>query len=189
MTRVLLFTTIGGLLVVLMGSVQELLGMDLVVVDLPLIVVLYLVSSGRDAGRRGVVTRAPGQLGIGTDWTGGLVAITLGYFADVLGGGIKGLHTLALVIVFLLARRAARHVFLTGPVSTFLIAFVAAVVAGTVAVVVRWMAGVAPSFAVLTVILAQATVTAVAAPPLLRLFGFIDAKLTAERRERRPGLR
>lgn len=183
MTRVLVFTLIGFLFVVLMGSLQELFGMGMVVLDVPLIIVLYMAMSGPGTGlaRRRPRSSLSGQ---GPDMAGGITGLLLGYTCDVLSGGIKGLHCFTLALMFLLFRRAASHVYLTGPFSSVVVTFFASLVAALVGLGIRWIAEVPPSLGSLMVVLAQAVLNAVAAHPLLKLLHFVDNKLSRESAER-----
>jgi rod shape-determining protein MreD len=167
--------------VTLLGPVQQLLRMDMVVFDVPLVIVLYLAMSGRGSG----LGKARFSLtGGGVEWTGGLVAVTLGYISDVLGGGVKGLHCFALVVVFLLAHRAARKVYLAGALPVVVVTFFASLVASLLGLGIRWIGDVVPTLGSLMVILAQALLTAAVSPPLLRLCRIIDARLSGESAER-----
>jgi len=182
-TRVLVFTLIGFLLMVLMGSLQELLGMGMVVLDVPLIIVLYMAMSGPGSGlaRRQPRSTLSGQ---GPDMTGGVTGLLLGYICDVLSGGIKGLHCFTLALMFLFFRRSARHVYLAGPLSSVIVTFVGSLVAGLVGLGIRWIADIPPSMGSLMVMLAQAVLNAAAAHPLLKLLHFIDNKLSRDPAER-----
>lgn len=178
MSRVLCFTLLGFLLVTLMGSFQQLFGMSMVVVDIPLIIVLYLAMAGGGLG--GARSLSGGR----TDWSGGITGILLGYVTDVLGGGIKGLHCFTLALMYLLCRRAGRHVYLTGPLNTIIVTFIASVVASIVGLAIRWFAGIEPTLGSVGVMAAQGILTAAAAYPLLKLLRVIDNKLTRESAER-----
>lgn len=183
MSRILVFTAVGFLLLIVMGSLQELLGMGMVVLDVPLIIVLYMAMSGPGAGLARRVPRSS-LGGQGADLSGGVTGLLLGYISDVLGGGIKGLHCFTLALMFLLSRRAARHVYLTGPVSSVVVTFVASLVACAIGLGIRWIGGVTPTLGSLMVLLAQAVLNAAAAHPLLKLLHFIDNKLAGESAER-----
>lgn len=178
MTRVLVFSLLGFILVTLMGSLQNMVHMEMVVVDVPLIVVLYMAMTGRRTigGLRPAFSGW--SSGIGIDWSGGITGVILGYISDIMGGGVKGLHCFTLAVMFLLCWRAARHVYLTGPLSAIVVSFFASVVASMMGLIVRWLAlGVPPSMGSLSVLLAQGVLCAVAAVPLLKLLRFIDIKL------------
>jgi len=174
MSRVAVFVLLGFALVTVLGPFQQLLRMDMVVLDAPLIIVLYLAMAGSGTG----LGRA--RLGLssgGIDWSGGLAGVLLGYICDVLGGGVKGLHCLTLVVVFLLAQRAARHVYLAGTLPVVLVTFAASIFCSLLGLGVRWLGGVAPSLGSLTVMGAQALLCAAFAPLMMQLCRFVDAKL------------
>jgi len=182
MIRVLVFTVTGYLLLVLLGPLQTLLHIEMAGVDAPLIIVLYLAMAGRGGGLGGTRFSLATS---GVDWTGGVVAVVLGYFSDVLGGGIKGLHCLTLAIVFLLANRAARKVYLAGTLPVVVVAFIASSVSSVIGLSIRWLGGVTPTVGSLTVLLAQAVLCALFGPPLMRLCRVIDARLARESPEHR----
>lgn len=116
---------------------------------------------------------------------GGVTGLLLGYICDVLGGGIKGLHCFTLALMFLLCRRAARHVYLTGPLSSVVVTFAASLVAALVGLIIRWIGDIPPTVdTVTTVMLPQAVLNAAVAHPLLKLLHAIDNKLAGERAER-----
>jgi cell shape-determining protein MreD len=180
MTRILVFTLVGFLLITLLGPLQTLFGFDIAVLDVPLITVLYLVMTSRALG----YGRPLHIFSSGIDWSGGVTGLILGYITDVLGGGIKGIHSLTLVVMYLICLWAARHVYLAGMLSVLVVTFIASTLSSIVAVNIRWMIGVPPSLSTLTVIVSQATLTAAAAPLLIKLYRFIDAKLSPEASER-----
>ena len=187
MSRVLVFSLLGFVLVTLLGPLQGLLGMEMVVVDAPLVIVLYLAMAGRGSGLGGMRYSFTGG---GIDWTGGLVGVMLGYVTDVLGGGIKGLHCLTLVLVFLLAQRAARKVYLAGAMPIMLVTLVASLFSSLVGLGVRWFVGLRPTLGSLTVVVAQALLCAAVAPLLMRLCRTLDRWLSMKPKGgwiRRPG--
>ena len=173
MSRVVIFTLVGFLVQTALGPVHQLLHMDMVVFDAPLVIVLYLAMAGRSGS--GAVRLSPA--GAGVDWTGGVVALTLGYISDVMGGGVKGLHCLTLVVVFLLARRAARNVYLAGTLPVLSVTLIASLVASLLGVGARWFGGVTPTPGSLVVVFVQAVLTAGLAPPVLRLCRLLDTRL------------
>jgi rod shape-determining protein MreD len=184
MSRVAIFVLLGFALVTVLGPLQQLLRMDMVILDAPLIIVLYLAMAGSGTGLGGGRRLSSG----GIDWSGGLAGVLLGYICDVLGGGVKGLHCLTLVVVFLLAHRAARHVYLAGALPVVVVTFVASVFSSLLGLGVRWLGGVTPSLGSLTVMGAQAVLCAAFAPLMMQLCRFVDAKLAhrlAARRLRR----
>lgn len=183
MTRVLLFSLLGLLLITLLGPLQRYFNLEVVVLDVPLITVLYMAMAGRGAG----VSRQPPRVTLstgGVDWSGGITGFILGYVTDVLGGGPKGIHCLSLTLTFLVSLWLARHVYLAGTLSVVAVAFLASVVTSVFAVTIRWATGVAPGLATLTVVLSQAVLCAALAPALMRLFRYVDAKLSRDPAER-----
>jgi hypothetical protein len=182
-TRVLVFTALGLAMLTLLGPIQRYLGMEMVVLDVPLITVLYLVMAGRGVGlpRPKPSILAPSG---GIDWTGGVTGFLLGYMTDLLGGGLKGVHCLSMGLIFLFGLWAARHVYLAGTLSVILITGAASLITSAVGVGLRWLMGTPPSVATLAVVGSQAVLCGVAAPLLMRLYRFIDAKLAGEGGER-----
>ena len=183
MTRVLVFCGLGLLLMTILGPLQRFLGMEVVVLDVPLITVLYLVMAGRGVGlpRPKPSILAPSG---GIDWTGGLTGFVLGYMNDILGGGLKGIHCLSMGLIFLFGLWAARHVYLAGTLSVVLVTAAASLITSGVCVGLRWLMGTPPSVATLAVVGSQAVLCGVMAPLLMRLFRFIDGKLAGEGSER-----
>ena len=179
MTRVLVFTLLGYLLMVLVGPLQDLLGMDMVVLDVPLIIVVYMAMADRVTAYGRLISRS----GISTSriiWSGGVTALLLGYMVDVLGGGVKGLHCLTLTIVFLACRRAARHVYLAGTMSTLTVTFTASISASILGIGLLWITGQQPGLGNLTVAAIQALLCAAVAPALIKLMRAIDGRLLRE---------
>jgi hypothetical protein len=177
MTRVLTFAVVGLLLMTVLGPLQRYLALEMVVVDVPLITVLYMVMAGRGVG----LPRKPKPSILapsgGIDWTGGLTGFLLGYMADLLGGGPKGIHCLSMGLIFLFGLWAARHVYLAGTFSVVLITVVASLLTSLIGLTIHWAMGTAPSLATLAVIGLQAVLCGIVAPLLMRLFRFVDAKL------------
>lgn len=178
MSRSLVFCLLGFVLLTLLGPLQHLFHMDMAILDAPLVIVLYLAMAGRATGLGWTRMRLSPS---GIDWAGALTAVLLGYISDVLGGGIKGLHCFTMALLFLVAHRAARHVYLTGVVPIVLVTFGASVTASIVGLSVRWFAGIPPGIGSLKVLLAQAVLCAMFAPFLMRLCRIIDARLLRAR--------
>lgn len=177
MTRTLAFSLLGFLLVTLLGPLQMFFGMEMVVLDVPLIIVVYMALSDRGAGLGRLTIRiSRGR----ADWTGGITALFLGYFADVLGGGVKGLHCLSLVLVFLFCRGASRHVYLTGTVSIFMVNFFASLASSLISLCVLWLLGSSPGMGSLSIAGVQALLCAATAPLLVKFLRALDIKLMRE---------
>ena len=183
MTRVLVFTLVGFVLITLLGPVQRLLGLEMVTLDVPLVLVLYMALAGRGTGYSRPATR-PSLFSGRIDWSGGVTGVLLGHITDVMGGGATGIHSLAMTLVFLLTIWVSRHVYLAGNISVILVTFVASLIASMVAVGVRWLTGVPPSLATLTLVASQAVLCAAVAPLLMKLFRFVDQKLSRDASER-----
>jgi cell shape-determining protein MreD len=182
-TRVLVFCLLGFLLITVLGAVQRLAGLEMVVLDVPLIVVLYLAIAARGLGFGRAIrsTLVSGSI----DWSGGIAALVLGYLADLMAGAVKGSHALTLVVIFLLSLWAARHVFLAGSLSAVVVTGVASLVASSIEVLLRWiLAGVAPGWPTVTVVASQAVICAALAPLVIRLLRLVDNKLAGEGAER-----
>ena len=179
MTRVLVFSLLGFFLMALLGPLQALVNMDMVVLDVPLIIVVYMAMADRVTAYGRLISRS----GISTsriDWSGGLTALLLGYTADVLGGGIKGIHCLTLAVVFLACRRAARHVYLAGTMSTIVVTVTASMAASLLAIAILWLTDQRPGPGYLSVAAIQALLNAVAAPALIKILRAIDGRLLGE---------
>jgi rod shape-determining protein MreD len=183
-SRALVFSLLGAVLIVLLGPIQRLLGLEQVVLDIPLVTVLYMAMAGRGVGVARQSPRATLLSSGGIDWTGGVTGFLLGYVADVLGGGVKGIHCLSMSLVFLLALGAARHVYLAGPLSVVVVSFVASLAASTIGLCIRWVTGVAPALSTLPTVLSQGVLCAALAPLLMRLYRFVDAKLARDAADR-----
>ena len=53
-----------------------------------------------------------------------MTGVLLGYITDVMGGGVKGIHSLAMALVYLLTIWVSRHVYLAGNISVILATFI-----------------------------------------------------------------
>jgi cell shape-determining protein MreD len=106
-----------------------------------------------------------------------------------MGGGLRGVHALTLVLIFFLARRAARRVYLAGTLSPLVVVFVASMLSFIIGLIVRWALQVPFSGAgIIGLASAQSLLNATLAYPMLRLFWAVDNLLSREHRERRAGL-
>jgi cell shape-determining protein MreD len=183
MIRIFIFSLVGFLLMTILGPLQTLLGFHLVVLDIPLLIVLYMSIGSRGSGfirPSSRFTLFPG----GIDWSGGITGLFLGYMCDVMGGGAKGIHSLIMVVIFLVSLWAARHVYLGGTLSVSIIVFLASLIATSMGVLGRWIMGVQPSPATITFILVQSLLCAAVAPVLMILLRYIDGKLSSRSSER-----
>ena len=183
MRRALIFTLLGYLILTLLGPLQGMFGLDLVVIDIPLIIVIYLAMADRSAG----LGRLSSRGGLGTtrgSLAGGGAALLLGYAVDVLGGGLKGVHCFTLVVIFLACRRAARQVYLVGTMSALLVTLFSSLGGSLLGLGLLWMAGNRPGLGNLTVALIQAILAAALAPLVIRLLRMIDLRLMRDRGER-----
>ncbi len=184
MRRVVAFGLLGYLLMVLLGPLSHALGMQQATIDVALIIVLHVAM----VDRRGGVFRPTSRIGLQSsrmlDLGSVVTTLVLGYLADVLGSGLKGLHTLGLGAVFLASRALARQVYMAGVVSQFLVTLVASLASSLLVLLVRWVTGVTPGLGMLPVVLAQAALTAAMAPVLMKLLRFLDARLWREPSER-----
>jgi hypothetical protein len=182
-TRALLTVAVGFVLMVVMGALLRSFGLMQVSIDVALILVLYTAM----VDRRGQSFRSASSLSGAPalfDGPSVAVALALGYFADLLGGGVKGVFALSLALVFVGGRALTRHVFLVGPVAQIFFTFVASVATSLVVLGLRWLTDVSPEWGILFVLLAQATLTAIAAPFLMGGLRWLDARLFADRGDR-----
>ncbi|MBK8481408.1 MAG: hypothetical protein IPL40_09580 [Proteobacteria bacterium] len=186
MTRVLLFWSIGFVLLTLLGPLLQLFGLTRVSCDVATLIVLHvsLTAAPAAAPRGAAISRAGGWF----DPAGVGVTVGLGYLADLLAGTPAGLQALALAAVYLFGRGLARKLYLGGALSYAIVGGAAALYAGIVGTLLRsvlWRA--APSGSWLLLLLAQTLLTAAAAAPLLRALARIDQALAG--REALPGAR
>ncbi len=184
MTRVLIFSLLGYLLITLLGPTLHFFNIEMTSMDIPLITMLYMVLSGRGVGLARSYYRSS-LISVGIDWSGGCTGLLLGYVSDVMGAGVKGVHCLTMAMIFLLSLWASRHVYLAGKLSVIVVTFAASALATSIHLIIRWvLLDVAVSLATLTVIFSQAMLTAVAAPFLMRAFRGIDRRLMKDHVER-----
>ncbi|MCC6750752.1 MAG: hypothetical protein IT371_24055 [Deltaproteobacteria bacterium] len=183
MSRLVFYALLSFLALTALTPIYRLFGLESVQVDVPLLVVLHLAFvDRRGAGQmaQGTLGRFGGRL----DGASVLCVLLLGYLTDLLGGGMKGIHLFSLALVYLAGCMLARQVYVAGALSAAVIAAFASVASSLTALVVRWATGVPPSLGVLTVVLGQAALTAVFAPPLLRLLAFGEQRLSRKSVER-----
>ena len=183
MRRALVFTLLGFFALTVLGPVQGMLGLDMVVLDVPLIIVIYLAMSDRGRGLGSLSSRG-GLASARGFFAGGAAALMMGYAVDLLGGGLKGVHCFTLVVVFLVSRRAARQVYLAGTMSSLLVTFSASLGGSVLGLGMLWLTGSRPGLGNLTVALIQAIIVAAMAPLVIRVLRAIDNRLMRDNRER-----
>ncbi len=183
MRRVVVFVSLGYLLIVLLGPLSHFLGMQFAQIDVALIIVLHVAM----VDRRGGGSRSVSSMSLAShrllDVGGVVTALLLGYLTDLLGAGLKGLQSFGLSAVFLVSRALAHQIYMAGTISQFLVTFVSSLVSSLFILGLRWIVGVTPGLAMISVILAQAALTAVFAPLLMRLLRFLDARLWQDSKE------
>lgn len=179
MSRTIVFTLLGFFLLVIAGPVLNLLDAQMVTIDAPVIIVLYMALVER---RPGFARRRDGLrlFSGGIELPGAVTALTLGYVADLLGGGIKGMHCLGLSVLYLVGCAASRHVALVGALSQCLVTLGSSLLVAVVALLVRWATGTPPGSAMVAVVFGQAALTAAMAPVLMKLLRFLDDKLARD---------
>ena len=85
MSRSIVFTLLGFFLLVVAGPILNLLDAQMVTIDAPVIIVLYMALVDR---RPGFVRRRDGLslFSGGIELPGAMTSLALGYLADLLGG-------------------------------------------------------------------------------------------------------
>lgn len=176
MTRALVFTLLGFVLMTVTTPLLRVIGFDLLGIDVATIVVVYLSLNGDRRATLGSASLLRVDIGM----PGALAALVLGYLADLLGGGVKGATSLALAVIYLIGRVMSRQVAISGALSASLVTFAATLAVSIIPTLVRWLGGVPPSLVLVALLLGQGVLTAVVAPALMRLLRLIEAKLSRE---------
>lgn len=181
MTRLIVYSILAFVLLTVLGSLLRLVGFSIVSVDVATIIVLHRALGER----RAPYSREPGWRFVpaGLEADGVVLALLLGHLTDLLGG-VGGAHVLALGVLYLTARAVSRQVSLLGPLSQGVLTMVASLGVGLVGLIARWTVGADIGAGIASALLGQALLTAVAAPPLMRLLRFLDAKLSRDPTER-----
>jgi rod shape-determining protein MreD len=157
-------------LAVLLGALWRITPFEVVAPDVALLFVLYIG-----------ITAARATLPEAT-----FAALVIGYLHDVLAGAPRGAGAIVLGAVCILCRLATARLLVRGRLFIGGFAFVGSLAAalGTVFVRVTFDAPVGGFGAELITALEAAAMTALFAPPVLRLCRWIDAKLARTQRER-----
>lgn len=179
MRRFVVFVLLGFLLMTLLGPLTHALGLELATIDVALIIVLHLAM----VDRRGGVFRPSARMGVESgllDVGSVVTALLLGYLTDLFGGGIKGLHSFGLAAIFLASRLMARQIYMAGAISQFLVTLAASLASSVLVLLLRWALGITPGPSMIVVVLAQAALTAAAAPLLMWILRALDLRLWPE---------
>jgi rod shape-determining protein MreD len=157
MSRAILFTLAGFLLLLVQSTLRQLLPVVALVPDPALLLVLYLGITPRQSA-----------------WVGAILAIVLGYFTDLLGAAPKGLHSLVYVLLFYASRGAQIRLLTRGWIFEVWFCLLAAFVGGLLVLLGRALA--APTVGVRGMLVAvfQAVATAATAPVVFFIGRRID---------------
>jgi len=168
--RVLAQTVAYFVVAVLVGALWRVTPFEVVAPDVALLFVLYFG-----------VTAARATLPEAT-----FAAIVIGYLHDVLAGAPRGAGAIVLGAVCILCRLSTARLLVRGRLFVAGFAFVGSLAAALVGAFIRvtFDAPVGRFFPELVTAVEAAAVTAIFAPPILRLCRWIDAKLARTQRER-----
>lgn len=168
--RVLAQTVAYFVVAVLLGALWRVTPFEVVAPDVALLFVLYFG-----------VTAARATLPEAT-----FAAIAIGYLHDVLAGAPRGEGAVVLGAICILCRLATARLLVRGRLFVAGFAFVGSLAAALVTAFIRvtFDAPVGRFFAELLTAVEVAALTAIFAPPTLRLCRWIDAKLARTQRER-----
>jgi rod shape-determining protein MreD len=174
-TRALAFIGIGYAALILTSVITALLPSHVMVPEVTLVIVLYL----------GLDTRghAPAS-------SCALVALVLGYITDVLSAAPRGLHAASLPTVMLVVRAVASRLMVARVWQQVVVSFVVALAHGALVVALISPIYDGKATAALKLVPWNALATSlVVAPPLFKLLGALDRKLSPEPRGslRMPG--
>jgi cell shape-determining protein MreD len=168
--RVLLQIGAYFVLAVLVGALWRATPFEVVAPDIALLFALYLgITSGRS-----------------TLWEATLAALMIGYVHDVLAGAPRGLGSIILGVMCILTRGTTARLLVRGTFFIAGFAFVGSLLASAALIVVRisFDAPIGGFARELVTALGTAALTALAAPPVIRLLRSIDARLARTQRER-----
>jgi rod shape-determining protein MreD len=123
-------------------------------------------------------------LGLSEKWTSSsaaLVAFCTGYLFDLVSGAPRGVHAFVFVVMAIFARAMAARLAVRGPVFKAASAFVAALVAAVLIVVIRAQVSLEGGYAGLRQAPLEALLTGILAPPVLWLFTRVEGRLDPAR--------
>ena len=168
--RVLLQIAAYFVVAALVGGLWRATPFEVVAPDIALLFALYL---GITAGRS-------------TLWEATLAALMIGYVHDVLAGAPRGLGSLILGVMCILTRFSTTRLLVRGTFFICGFAFVGSLLASTAMVIVRvsFDAPLGGLGRELVTALGTGALTAIVAPPVLKLLRDIDARLARTQRER-----
>lgn len=162
------------LLMSLLGTVWQLMFGRLMPLDIPLLLVLYL-ALGRESKTPSICGRpSSSRLLVSSDV---VVVLVVGYLADLLAASPKGLHGLALGVVYLLARLVRHRLDFGAASGRTAVAFAASLVFSAVLLLAQSWSTDLVRISLIVPVGLHAVATAVLVSPLVRLFSSLEAKL------------
>ncbi len=166
-----IFAHIGVCFVLLLGvgALWRVTPFEVVAPNVALLFALYLGVSGRS-----------------TLWEATVAVLAIGYLHDVLAGAPRGLASLVLGVLCILARVVTARLLVRGAVFVAVVAFLGALAAAvlTLLVEIAFDAAVAPFAAEVVAAVGSAALTALVAPAGFRLCRSVDALFARTQRER-----
>jgi rod shape-determining protein MreD len=157
MSRAILFTLVGYLLLTAQSALRQLVPTVALVPDPVLLVVLYLGVTPRQGA-----------------WVGAILALVLGYLTDLFSAAPKGLHALVYVLIFFGARGAQIRLLTRGWVFEVWFCFIAAFLGGFLVMLGRALATPTVGVQGFGVAALQAVATAATAPVVFFLGRRLD---------------
>jgi rod shape-determining protein MreD len=124
------------------------------------------------------------HMGLSEKWSSSsaaLVAFCTGYLFDLVSGAPRGVHAFVFVVMSIFARAMAARLAVRGPLFKAASAFVAALVAAVLIVVIRAQVSPEGGYAGLRLAPLEALFTGVLAPPVLWLFTRVEGRLDPAR--------
>jgi rod shape-determining protein MreD len=152
-----------------------LLGYALLVLEGALMVLVPVPAAGPDLALLVVVAAALSRRG--TAPVHALFALAMGYLADVLGGGPRGLLAFSFALMSLVGRSFSRRVYVNRLWGRAVAAVVCTALCGTTATFVQWLVVEGATLRPLGLVPLHAGVTALLAAPIIALCRRIDSAL------------